>query len=236
MQRIDKRLAATGRWSRSEAKALVIQGRVTRNGIQVNRPEEKVEETDLLAVDGQEMERGSALYLMLHKPAGVLSATQDREQKTALDLLPLEYQRRGLFPVGRLDKDTEGLLLLTDDGELAHRLLAPKNAVEKVYFAQVEGELGPADVEALAEGLLLRDGTVCLPARMELLEEGSAALVILHEGKYHQVRRMLAARGAPVAYLKRLRMGDLRLDEGLLPGQWRPLTEEEISGLKSLVY
>lgn len=171
---------------------------------------------------------------MLHKPAGVLSATEDRSQPTVLDLLPPEMKRRGLFPVGRLDKDTTGLLLLTDDGPLAHGLLSPKKHVDKVYLARVDGQVDGADAAALAAGLTLGDGTVCLPAGLEPLGDGSTCLVTLQEGKYHQVKRMLAARGKPVLTLHRLRMGPLTLDEGLKPGKWRFLTPRERAELRGL--
>ena len=174
---------------------------------------------------------------MLHKPAGVLTATEDRKQPTVLDLLPPELRRIGLAPVGRLDKDTEGLLLLTNDGELAHRLLSPKYHVDKRYLARVDGELSAADAEAFARGMTLGDGLECLPAGLECLPAGlellspQEALVTLREGKFHQVKRMLAARGAPVLYLKRLSMGPLTLDDSLAAGAYRLLRAEEISAL-----
>ena len=168
---------------------------------------------------------------MLHKPAGVLSATEDSRQKTVLELLPPELRRRGLSPVGRLDKDTEGLLLLTDDGELAHRLLSPKYHVDKRYYAEVDGLLGPADADAFAKGMTLDDGLVCLPAGLELCGSG-ACIVTLQEGKFHQVKRMLAFRGAPVRYLKRLAMGPLTLDPSLETGAFRELTAAEVSALR----
>lgn len=233
MERIDKLLCSTGRWSRREVKDLVRQGRVAADGRTVLRPEEKADpETVHLTVDGAEVICAPFVYVMLHKPAGVLSATEDRSQPTVLDLLPPELRRRGLFPVGRLDKDTTGLLLLTDDGPLAHGLLSPKKHVDKVYLAQVEGRVDEADAAALAAGLTLGDGTVCLPAGLEPLGDGSACLVTLREGKYHQVKRMLAARGKPVLTLHRLRMGPLTLDEGLKPGKWRFLTPRERAELR----
>ena len=167
---------------------------------------------------------------MLHKPAGVLTATEDRKQPTVLDLLPPELRRIGLAPVGRLDKDTEGLLLLTNDGELAHRLLSPKYHVEKRYFARVDGELSAADTEAFARGMTLGDGLECLPAGLEVLPD-RVCIVTLREGKFHQVKRMLAARGAPVLYLKRLSMGPLTLDDSLAAGAYRLLRAEEILAL-----
>ena len=228
MERIDKLLSATGRWSRKEVKELVRQGRVLAGGRAVLRPEEKWDPATLcLTVDGVPVDCSPFVYVMLNKPEGVLSATEDSRQPTVLDLLPPELRRRGLFPVGRLDKDTTGLLLLTDDGALAHRLLSPRSHVDKVYLAQVEGRVDQADREALAAGLVLGDGLRCLPAELELVGDGSSCLVTLREGKYHQVKRMLAARGKPVLALHRLSMGPLTLDEGLNPGNWRLLTAGE---------
>lgn len=228
MERIDKLLGSTGRWSRKEVKELIRQGRVLADGRAVSRPEEKWDPASVrLTVDGETVDCSPFVYVMLHKPAGLLSATEDRDQPTVLDLLPLELKKRGLFPVGRLDKDTTGLLLLTDDGDLAHRLLSPKKHVDKVYRAEVDGHVDGGDVAALAAGMTLGDGTVCLPAGLEPLGDGSVCLVTLREGKYHQVKRMLAARGKPVKKLHRLSMGPLALDEGLEPGKWRFLTARE---------
>ena len=233
LERLDKLLASTGRWSRKEVKDLVRQGRVLVNGRPVLRSEEKWEPTETeLTVDGQRVDCAPFVYLMLHKPAGLLSATEDRDQRTVLDLLPEHLRRRGLFPVGRLDKDTEGLLLLTNDGPLAHRLLAPRHHVDKTYFVRVDGELDGADAAAFAAGMMLEDGLACLPAGLEVLEQPDTALVTLHEGKYHQIKRMLAARGKPVVYLKRLTMGPLMLDPALERGEWRPLSAEEVAALR----
>ena len=235
MERLDKLLASTGRWSRSEVKRLVREGRVLANGCIAASAEEKYDaETAAFTVDGEAVRLSKYVYLMLHKPAGVLSATEDGRGRTVLDLLPPEYRKRGLFPVGRLDKDTEGLLLLTDDGALAHELLSPKKHVDKVYYTRVDGELTQADCAAFAAGMTLGDGLTCLPARLEILSAGaeSEALVTLREGKFHQIKRMLAARGKPVLYLKRLSMGALKLDETLAPGGWRELTENEMMSLR----
>lgn len=235
-ERLDKLLSSTGRWSRKEIRELVRQGRVLADGRPAARPEEKLDpETAVIQVDGERVDCAPFVYIMLHKPAGLLSATQDRRQKTVLDLLPGHLRRRGLFPVGRLDKDTTRLLLITDDGVLAHELLSPRKHVDKVYLARVEGRVDASDVAALGEGMTLGDGTQCLPAGLEPLEDGSCCLVTLREGKYHQVKRMLAARGKPVLELKRLSMGNLELDEGLKPGEWRFLTEKEQDGLKSIL-
>lgn len=233
MERLDKLLSGTGRWSRREVKELLRQGRVTVDGCPAHSAEQKLEpDAVCLAVDGEPISLERFTYIMLHKPAGLLSATEDSRQRTVLDLLPPELRRRGLAPVGRLDKDTEGLLLLTNDGELTHRLLSPKYHVDKVYYARVDGTLSQDAVEAFAAGLTLEDGLTCLPARLELLAPGQVR-VTLREGKFHQVKRMLAACGAPVTYLKRLSMGPLQLDETLAPGAWRPLTREEQTALSA---
>ena len=234
-ERLDKLLASTGRWSRKEVKDLIRHGRVLVNGVPAAKGEDKADpEEAVIQVDGAQVDCAPFVYLMMHKPAGLLSATRDRSQKTVLDLLPDHLRRRGLFPVGRLDKDTEGLMLLTDDGSLGHRLLSPVHHVDKVYYARVAGKITTEDVEALAQGMTLGDGLECLPAGLEPLGDASECLVTLREGKYHQVKRMLAARGKPGEYLKRLSMGPLALDEGLAPGEWRPLFTGEIQALRSL--
>lgn len=226
MERIDKLLASTGRWSRREVKQLCREGRVTADGTVMPSGDAKVPEGTALAVDGLPVDARSTVWLMLHKPAGLLSATEDPRQPTVLSLLPEEYRRRGLFPVGRLDRDTEGLLLLTDDGALAHRLLSPKKHVDKVYYVEVDGVLDGGDTSVFASGMVLADGLECLPALLRPLG-GSCGEITLHEGKYHQIKRMLAARGKPVTYLKRIAFGPLVLDAALEKGQWRPLTAEE---------
>ena len=231
MERLDKLLAGTGKWSRREVKALVRQGLVRVDGRLAASAEDKLDPAAaIITVAGETISLCRFTYVMLHKPAGVLTATEDRKQPTVLDLLPPELRRIGLAPVGRLDKDTEGLLLLTNDGELAHRLLSPKYHVDKRYLARVDGELSAADTEAFARGMTLGDGLECLPAELELLP-GRVCIVTLREGKFHQVKRMLAARGAPVLYLKRLSMGPLTLDDSLAAGAYRLLCAEEISAL-----
>lgn len=232
MERLDKILANTGRWSRKEVRELVRAGRVTVNGVPVHSPEEKWDPAAEFAVDGVSVSGERMVYLMLHKPAGLVSATEDPKQPTVLELLPDHLKRVGLFPAGRLDKDTEGLLLLTNDGVLAHRLLAPRRHVDKTYFVQVEGQLDETDVEAFSTGMTLGDGLVCMPAGLEVLGQPDTAIVTLQEGKYHQIKRMLASRGKPVRYLKRLTMGPLKLDPALKRGEWRPLTEEEMAALR----
>ena len=229
-ERLDKLIASTGRWSRREVKNLVREGRVLADGQLAHSAEEKYDaDTCRISVNGEALTLRRHTYVMLHKPSGVLSATEDGRGRTVLDLLTPELRKIGVFPVGRLDKDTEGLLLLTDDGELAHALLSPKKHVDKVYYARVTGRLVPEDCAAFAAGMTLGDGLECMPAGLEILSAGeeSECLVTLREGKFHQVKRMLAARGKPVAYLKRLSMGALRLDETLAPGAFRLLTPEE---------
>ena len=232
MERLDKVLAGTGRWSRADVKKMCRAGRVTVSGEVIKTPETKVGAEAVIAVDGEKIISEKIVWIMLHKPAGVVSATEDEKEKTVLSLLPEQYSRMGVFPVGRLDKDTEGLLLLTNDGETAHYLLSPKRHVEKVYYVETEGEQDAEDVETLRKGITLLDGTVCLPAELRLLG-GYRSEITLREGKYHQVKRMMAARGKPVRYLKRIAFGPLALDEGLQKGEWRFLTEEERAKLNS---
>ena len=184
MERLDKLLASTGRWSRKEVKELIARGRVLVDGRPAGRPEDKCDpQSAHIQVDGEAVDCAPCVYIMLHKPSGLLSATQDKKQATVLDLLPEHLRRRGLFPVGRLDKDTEGLLLLTDDGPLGHDLLSPRKHVDKVYYARVDGQIDQEDVRALAEGMTLGDGLVCLPADLEPLKDASECLVTLREGE-----------------------------------------------------
>ncbi len=232
MERLDKVIANRGVASRREVKALVRQGRVLVDGVPAAADMKVDAETAVITVDGVTLGSERHIYLLLHKPAGVLTATEDKRQPTVLDLIPQEWRRRDLVPVGRLDKDTEGLLLLTDDGELTHRLLSPKYHVDKVYYARVDGVPDEQDAAAFAGGLLLGDDLQCLPAGLEPLG-GSECLVTLREGKFHQVKRMLASRGKPVQYLKRLSMGPLRLEPELAAGQCRLLTAEELFALRS---
>ena len=228
LMRLDKLLADLGLGSRKELRDIIRAGRVSVDGTPVRKPEQKVDpEMQSLCLDGESLSYRRAHYYLLDKPLGVVTATEDREQKTVLDLLPPELRRLGLFPVGRLDKDTSGLLLLTDDGDFAHRVISPKSCVEKRYYARVDGEVNAEDAEAFAAGLALRDGTVCLPARLERLGPGEC-LVTVTEGKYHQVRRMLAARGKPVLELRRLSIGGLCLEENSQPGSLRELGEDDL--------
>ncbi len=231
LMRLDKLLGDLGIASRSELRQMIKQGRVTVDGRAVTAPETKVDsERCRITLDGEELRYKSFHYYMMDKPPGVLSATEDGKQKTVLDLVSPEMRRMGLFPVGRLDKDTSGLLLLTNDGDFAHRVISPKSGIEKRYYARVDGKLDEADREAFRKGLVLGDGTRCLPAALELLGEGEC-LVTVMEGKYHQVKRMLASRGAPVLELRRLSIGGLALGETLSPGGWRELDAADIEKL-----
>lgn len=228
MLRLDKFLSEQGVASRKELKEIIRSGRVCVDGVPQCRPEAKIDpERSVIQVDGKQISSRRSHSYMLHKPLGVVTATEDRSEKTVLDLLPPELRRLGLFPVGRLDKDTSGLLILTNDGDFAHRAISPKSTVEKCYSARVEGVLDEEDCRAFHEGITLKDGTRCLPAKLELLEK-DLCLVRITEGKYHQVRRMLASRGKPVLTLHRLSIGALRLDESLAPGEWRELSEEDL--------
>ena len=226
--RLDKYLGDLGTAPRSECKRIIRSGRVCVDGAAVTAPETKIDpRAAVVTLDGERLVWAAHHYYMMNKPAGALTATEDRRQKTVLDLLPEELQRMGLFPVGRLDRDTRGLLLLTDDGDFAHRVISPKFAVEKLYDACVEGTPDESDAEAFAEGLVLGDGTKCRPAKLETLGPGRC-LVTVTEGKYHQVKRMLAARGKPVTALRRLSIGALRLPEGLEEGGFVELDEKAL--------
>ena len=232
--RLDKFLVEMKKGSRSEVKKLIKSGRVTVDGQTVREPEQKFDpERAQISLDGQTVSYASFEYFMLNKPQGVVSATEDRRFQTVVDLIG-DARRKDLFPAGRLDIDTEGLLLITNDGQLAHQLLSPKKHVDKVYFARVEGIL-PSDVkEQFAKGLTLDGDVKTLPARLELLKEGpvSEVRLTIHEGKFHQVKRMFEAVGCRVIYLKRLSMGSLVLDETLAPGEYRRLTDDELRALK----
>ena len=212
LQRLDKILSEAKVASRSQLRQLIRAGQVAVDGVVVREPEQKIAEDACITVRGEAVEKLRPVLLVLNKPAGYITATEDRYQKTVMELVPERYRRLGVVPVGRLDKDTEGLLLFTNDGELAHRLISPRWAVEKVYYAEHEGEAGEADIAAFAKGLTLADGTHCLPAKLEPLGPGRCRVTV-QEGKYHQVRRMLAARGLPVCYLKRLSEGPVELGE-----------------------
>ena len=213
MQRLDKLLSEAGIASRRELKAILRAGRVTVNGTVVTRGEEKFDEnTARITLDGVPVELRRTVLLMLHKPAGFVTSTDEPGSRTVMELLPERWRRLGALPVGRLDKDTEGLLLFTNDGQLAHKLISPRSDVWKVYYAEHDGTAQAADVEAFSQGVTLADGTRCLPARLRPIADGKC-YVDVQEGKYHQVRRMLASRGLPVTYLKRVQFGTLELGD-----------------------
>ena len=224
MERLDKFLSDCGVGTRSQVKQILKAGRVTVDGKPAKDGSAKVCETSVVCLDGQTLHLTGRIVLMLNKPAGYITATKDDHDPTVMDLLPTQY--KSLNPVGRLDKETEGLLLFTNDGQLLHSLISPRKEVPKVYYACHEGTAGEEDVAAFAKGLTLKDETFCLPAKLEPLGPGES-LITVCEGKYHQVRRMMASRGMPVTYLERRQEGDLVL--GTLPrGQTRILTEEEV--------
>lgn len=231
--RLDKYLADMGCGTRSEVKLYMKKGRVTVNGEVVKSPELKLNvESDLVCFDGAVVGYAEYEYFMLNKPAGVISATEDSFSETVIDLIETA-KRKDLFPVGRLDKDTEGLLLITNDGALAHELLSPRKHVDKTYFAKVEGVVTEEDVVLFKEGLVVDEGFTAKPARLVIQSSGpiSEIELTITEGKFHQVKRMFEAVGKEVIYLKRLSMGPLVLDESLQPGEYRTLTEHEIKEL-----
>lgn len=231
--RLDKLLADMGYGTRSEIKKEIAKGGVTVNGTVMKKPEAKIDtERDIVCIKGEKAVYARYEYFMLNKPAGVVSATMDRRERTVLDLIE-DKKRDNLFPVGRLDKDTEGLLLITNNGELAHQLLSPKKHVDKVYFARVRGTVTEEDIKMFSEGLDIGDEKKTLPAQLSILSSGeiSETRITIREGRFHQIKRMFAAVGKEVVYLKRLGMGTLTLDESLAPGEYRRLTEEEVTGL-----
>jgi len=231
MQRLDKFLCDCGVGTRSQVKAILKAGRVRVDGVAQKDGSQKVSpESQSVTLDGEPLRQTGRIVLMLNKPAGFVTATEDATEKTVMELLPPELKQLGLNPVGRLDKQTEGLLLFTNDGDLLHRLISPKKEVPKVYYAKHEGTATAEDVEAFKGGLTLRDGTVCLPAALQPLGAGES-LITVCEGKYHQVRRMMAARNMTVLYLERRQEGSLLL--GSLPwGKTRLLTESEVEELE----
>lgn len=230
MMRLDKFLSEMGVGTRSELKKAIRAGAVQIDGRTAARPEEKVDpEQQEITYQGQTIGYVPYEYYMLNKPAGVISATEDAAAKTVLDLIGTK-KRKDLFPVGRLDKDTEGLLLITNDGDLAHRLLSPKKHVDKVYFARIAGRVTPKDKDAFAAGVDIGDQKPTLPAELRILssDDISEIELTIREGRFHQVKRMFEAVGKEVIYLKRLSMGKLVLDDSLMPGDYRELTKEEM--------
>ena len=233
--RIDKCLADCGLGTRSEVKSLLKAKRITINGKVVTNGKVQVDpETDEILFDGEKIQYEEFVYIMMNKPKGVVSATEDNLHKTVLDLIDPLYFKRGVFPVGRLDIDTHGLLLLTNDGELAYRLLSPKKHVTKIYQARVDGVMTLEDAATFERGIVLSDGTECMPAQLDILrtsQDESVVQIHLKEGKFHQVKRMVKACGKTIVDLQRLTMGTLKLDERLALGESRQLTEEELQSL-----
>lgn len=230
MERLDKLLCSQGTLTRSEAGRVIRGGRVTVDGVVCRQVAQKIDPTaHIVAVDGKPLGYAEFVYFMLNKPDGILCVSRDKKVPTVVDLLPEEYRRRGLFPAGRLDKDTHGLVLITDDGDFAHRMLSPRHHIPKTYLARLDKPLSEAGMQAFRDGPTLADGTACQPAHLRLLEEGESPLfeVIIYEGKYHQIKRMFAAVGCHVEWLKRVKMGGLCLDESLAEGECRPLTPDE---------
>ncbi|MBO5488926.1 MAG: pseudouridine synthase [Eubacterium sp.] len=229
--RLDKYIADTTKFTRKDAKSAIRAGRVQIDGVTVKKDSTKVAEGAEVLLDGHLLRRQEYVYLMMNKPAGVVSATKDRDDATVLSLLNEPVPGHpDLFPVGRLDKDTEGLLLLTDDGDLAHRLLSPQKHVEKTYYLQYEGELLDESESLVEKGLDIGEKHLTKPGVLKRAKDGVAYLTI-SEGKYHQVKRMIRVLGGKVTYLKRMSMGTLHLDANLQPGEYRFLTEEEIQRL-----
>ena len=229
--RLDKLIADSGRASRREAKDLVKAGRVRVDNMIASSAEMKVDgDWSTVYIDGESLDYRKNRYIMMNKPNGVLSATEDSQQKTVIDLLPESLRKQELFPVGRLDKDTTGFLLLTNDGVFSHNIISPKHHIAKVYRAAVTGVLDESDIAAFEKGIILSDGTKCMSAKLEI-ERPSVGLATVYEGKYHQVKRMFASRGKHVTALHRLSIGGLSLDEKLKSGEFRELSEEEIKKL-----
>lgn len=230
MERLDKFLCDSGAGTRSQVKQLLKAGRVTVDGKPEKDPGRKIDPAaNAVQLDGSAMGGYARRVVMMNKPMGYVTATEDAKEKTVMELLPEQMRHWDLKPIGRLDKQTEGLLLLTNDGDLLHRLISPKKEVPKVYYARHEGQGTAEDAAAFAAGLTLRDGTVCLPAKLEPFGPGESRITVC-EGKYHQVRRMMASRGMTVTYLERIREGALTL-EGLPRGRTRVLTEQELASL-----
>ena len=232
MERLDKYLCDSGVGTRSQVKSILKTGRVCLDGKPEKDGSKKIDpQKQTVTLDGEVLGGHRRVVLMLNKPAGFVTATEDKSERTVMELLPQEWKHMDVKPVGRLDKATEGLLLFTNDGDLLHRLISPKKEVPKIYYAKHEGTATQEDIQAFEQGLTLRDGTLCLPAKLEPLGDGES-LITVCEGKYHQVRRMMASRNMTVLYLERRKEGPLTL--GNLPrGQVRELTEEEIQLLES---
>ena len=232
--RLDKFISTTTTLSRAEAKKVIKKG-ILINDKLIKTPDYKIDEfKDQVIVNGNRLVYQKYVYIMMNKPKNTVSATEDAIERTVVDILRDEDRIYKVFPVGRLDKDTEGLMLLTNDGELAHKLISPKKDVEKKYYVEVSGELKNEHLKIIKEGVILEDGYRCKPARLEILdssEGNSKANIFITEGKFHQVKRMMKSLGATVTYLKRLSIGSLKLDENLKLGEYRYLTDDELNKL-----
>lgn len=235
MIRLDKFLTDMGCGTRSVIKNLVHKGKVSVNGEVIKKPEIKInEDEDVVLLDGEEIRYNRYEYFMLNKPDGYVSATTDRNEKTVLDLLKAEDRRKDLFPVGRLDKDTEGLLVISNDGEMAHKILSPKNHIAKTYYVKVNGRIENEHIDTFEKGIDIGEKNITKPGILKIIKSGdiSEAELTIYEGKFHQVKRMFEVVGMKVVYLKRIKMGTLGLDETLKPGEYRRLTLEETEQLK----
>ena len=235
MERLDKILASQGTLSRRDVKEIIKKGRVSINGVIAKKSDVKIDiENDLVTLDGETISLKKHIYIMLNKPQGIVSASESDTDETVVDLVPDELFRKGLFPAGRLDKDTTGFVLITDDGDFAHKILSPKNHIFKTYLATLDHHLSESDIEMLEKGITLADGTTLKEAKVEILEDGEQPVVkiMICEGKYHQVKRMFAAAGNKVVALHHSKMGELELDSALNPGECREITLEELKLLE----
>lgn len=230
--RIDKFIAEQAGVSRSDAKALIKRGQICVNGTVIKSADAKISpESDSITVCGKEIAYRKFIYIMLNKPAGVVCATKDELSDTVLELLPEELRRKGLFPAGRLDKDTEGFVFITDDGALSHKMLSPKSHVEKEYVVTLESPAEERYIGIFAEGLTIDGNEKCLPAKLTLTDEPNIVRLVLHEGKFHQVKRMMQAVGNKVVHLARVRMGGIELDPALKSGECREISPKELESL-----
>ncbi|MBQ6624551.1 MAG: 16S rRNA pseudouridine(516) synthase [Clostridia bacterium] len=227
LNRIDKIISENLCISRKDAKQLISNSRVRVDGQICKKNDVKVDESSIIEVDNKKVNCMKNIYIMLNKPKGIVSAREDSRDITVVDILPDEYKRKNIFPAGRLDKDTVGFVLMTDDGDFAHKILSPKNHIEKTYVAEIEKNLSDEDIEKFKNGITLGDGTVCLSAKVRMTDEKYAEIKIV-EGRYHQVKRMFASLGNKVVSLKRTSMGKLKLDENLAEGECRLLSKEEL--------
>lgn len=227
-ERLDKAVANRFSVSRKEVKEKIRRGEVTVDGVVVTNPEHRVFENSEISFGGLTKEKTEFVYIMMNKPAGILTATTDKTRKTVVDLVPTEISRKGIFPVGRLDKDTTGLLIITNNGEWAHRIVSPKHHVQKEYIVTLDGAVTDEAIEGFKKGVTLADGEVCKPAVLERLDDKNTARVILREGKYHQIKRMFGVFGLGVNALTRASIGGLKLDENLGLGECREMTKKEV--------